>query len=91
MIRRLLVAMFLCMGCIWGSAQEIKTENFSINIGENLIDSLATIVAKSDSLVLHADSLVLRLDSMTLKKDSLRRPTQINLIFIQILKHKIFK
>lgn len=71
MIRRLLVAMFLCMGCIWGSAQEIKTENFSINIGENLIDSLATIVAKSDSLVLHADSLVLRLDSMTLKKDSL--------------------
>lgn len=72
MIRRLLVTMFLCMGCIlWLSAQEVKTENFSINVGENHIDSLATVVSKSDSLVLHTDSLVSRLDSMVLKKDSL--------------------
>ena len=60
------------MGCIlWLSAQEVKTENFSINVGENHIDSLATVVSKSDSLVLHTDSLVSRLDSMVLKKDSL--------------------
>ena len=71
MIRRLLVVMFLCMGCLWLSAQEVKTENFSINVGENHIDSLATVVSKSDSLVLHTDSLVSRLDSMVLKKDSL--------------------
>ena len=72
MIRRLLVVMFLFMGCIlWLSAQEVKTENFSINVGENHIDSLATVVSKSDSLVLHTDSLVSRLDSMVLKKDSL--------------------
>ena len=72
MIRRLLVVMFLFMGCIlWLSAQEVKTENFSINVGENHIDYLATVVSKSDSLVLHTDSLVSRLDSMVLKKDSL--------------------
>ena len=72
MIRRLLVTMFLFMGCILClSAQEVKTENFSINVGENHIDSLATVVSKSDSLVLHTDSLVSRFDSMVLKKDSL--------------------
>ena len=38
------------MGCIlWLSAQEVKTENFSINVGENHIDSLATVVSKSEA------------------------------------------
>ena len=81
MIRRLLVTMFLCMGCIlWLSAQEVKTENFSINVGENHIDSLATVVSKSDSLVLHTDSLVSRLDSVVLKKDSLALVTDMKLV-----------
>ena len=71
MIRRLLVVMFLCMGCLWLSAQEVKTENFSINVGENHIDSLAMVITKTDSLVLKKDSLVSHLDSMPLKKDSL--------------------
>ena len=71
MIRRLLVVMFLCMGCLWLSAQEEKTENFSINVGENHIDSLAMVITKTDSLVLKKDSLVSHLDSMPLKKDSL--------------------
>ena len=71
MIRRLLVVMFLCMGCLWLSAQEVKTENFSINVGENHIDSLAMVITKTDSLVLKKDSLVSHLDSMVLKKDSL--------------------
>ena len=71
MIRRLLVVMFLCMGCLWLSAQEVKTENFSINVGENHIDSLAMVITKTDSLVLKKDSLLSHLDSMPLKKDSL--------------------
>ena len=68
MIRRLLVVMFLCMGCLWLSAQEVK---FSINVGENHIDSLAMVITKTDSLVLKKDSLISHLDSMPLKKDSL--------------------
>ena len=71
MIRRLLIVMFLCMGFTWVSAQETKDGNFSMNVGENHIDSLATFVTNADSLVLHADSLASRLDSMVLKKDSL--------------------
>ena len=71
MIRRLLVVMFLCMGCLWLSAQEVKTEKFCINVGENHIDSLAMVITKTDSLVLKKDSLVSHLDSMPLKKDSL--------------------
>ena len=71
MIRRLLVAISLFMGCVWVSAQEVKTENFSMNVGENHIDSLATVVSKTDSLVLHADSLASHLDLKVMKKDSL--------------------
>ena len=78
MIRRLLVVMSLFMGYVWSPAQEVKIENFSMNVGENHIDSLATVVAKTDSLVLHADSLVLHADSFVSyhdlkvqKKDSL--------------------
>ena len=71
MIRKLLVAMALFMGHVWLSAQEVKTENFSINVGENHIDSLAMVITKTDSLVLKSDSLVSLLDSMPLKKDSL--------------------
>ena len=71
MIRRLLVAISLLIACVWVSAQEVKTENFSMNVGENHIDSLATVVGKVDSLVLCADTLVSHLDSKGLKKDSL--------------------
>ena len=51
MIRKLLVAMSLFMGYVWLSAQEVKTENFSINVGENHIESLAMGITKTDSLV----------------------------------------
>lgn len=71
MIRRLLVVMSLFMGYVWSPAQEVKIENFSMNVGENHIDSLATVVAKTDSLVLHADSLVSYHDLKVQKKDSL--------------------
>ena len=71
MIRKLLVAMSLFMGYVWSPAQEVKIENFSMNVGENHIDSLATVVAKTDSLVLHAGSLVSYHDLKVQKKDSL--------------------
>ena len=88
MIRRLLVTMFLCMGCILClSAQEVKTENFSINVGENHIDSLAMVITKTDSLVLKKDSLISHLDSMPLKKDSLTLMADSLFILYQIIKN----